>query len=173
MRGMTAHFRFLIIVSRNSVRNIRNKRNLARSLYRSGKSSLVECAAARNSAGQNFRTLRHKLLELCDVLIINKFRPIGAKLANLFASALDRMRRSLNFISHDTLPPYYFVVLVRTGSRRCLPRRNPQRARECSGVRDCSARARNILRHSPRAALQAAARRNFRRYFRRLRPCRR
>ncbi len=46
-------------------------------------------AAACYTAGEYLGTLRHALLELCYVLIINELRSVRAELANLFSAALN------------------------------------------------------------------------------------
>ena len=65
---------------------------MSRSLDGNGKLSLMISEAAGYAAGQNLRTLRHALLKLSYVLVIDKFRSVNTELTNLFSCALNGAR---------------------------------------------------------------------------------
>mgnify|MGYP006895912707 CR=1 FL=1 len=68
----------------NLVRNVRNKSYLSCLLDSCCKLSLMICAAACYSAGQNLVTLCHALSELSYILIVNEFSSVGTNAQTFF-----------------------------------------------------------------------------------------
>ena len=68
-----------------SVAGVRKDGDLSRSLDRFRQFTLMHCAGAGHTAGEDLSSLADKLAQFVDILVINGGRLIGAELANLFS----------------------------------------------------------------------------------------
>ena len=81
------------------VRYVGEKSHLTCSFNSYGELSLVKSAVARNTSGENLRTLGDELSELCYVLVINICNLVLAEDANLLSSVHGTECRTLSIVS--------------------------------------------------------------------------
>ncbi len=67
-----------------SVGHVRQQCHYARTLDSGREFPLMLCAGPRDASRKNFSSLRHELLQCLHIFIVDRFRVIGAELANLF-----------------------------------------------------------------------------------------
>jgi hypothetical protein len=67
------------------------------SLDRNSQLTLMICAGAGYTTGENLGSLSHALLQLCDILVVDLLNAVYAEHANLLARALRRTRTSFTF----------------------------------------------------------------------------
>ena len=83
--GAAPYATFMMMLDR-SVCYVRQQRNDPGTLNSCGQLSLVLRASAGDSSRQDLASLGHVLLQLLDILVIDRFRFICAELAHLFSS---------------------------------------------------------------------------------------
>jgi len=75
-----------VLFTYQSVVGVGEKSDVSCTLDSGGQLSLMICAGAGNSAGQDLGTLRNVSAESGDILVVDDFNLIDAEVANLFAS---------------------------------------------------------------------------------------
>ena len=86
------------------------KSDMTGSLDSLGQLSLMLCASACDSAGQNFSSLGSKFSESCNILIIDVFYLFSTENANFFLLSVHANRLLLHFLFHYTKPPILFLL---------------------------------------------------------------